>query len=241
MIVGRRVLDQGIMSKLARKLGKPVVAINVIVSKLASKQGISSEAALVVLAKKNGIGAAVYQRKLDPSKQAEVRESISAVAGPRIKKGNAVQVARLAVGHATTSPPLSLRLAIEYLIQDPVLLNRCRDILLAAANYDRPINQATQILEDRIRTKSQPPKRLTGENLVGFAFNEDIAKTVLRVASNDPDDQRGLTQLLRGIVPAFRNVTHHRIVNSFSRAEAISVCGFVDVLLRAVDSSVKVK
>jgi uncharacterized protein Ymh len=239
--VGRRVLDQGIMSKLARKLGKRVVAINVMVSRLASKQGISSEAALVVLAKKNGIGAAIYQRKLDASKQAEVRESISAVSTPGAKKGNPIQSGRVAVARSAATSNLSLRLAIEYLIQDTVLLNRCRDILLARANYDRPINQATLILEDRIRTKAQPPKRLTGESLVGFAYNEDIAKTVLRVASNDPDDQRGLTQILRGIVPAFRNITHHHIVNSFSQAEAISLCGFIDVLLRAVDNSVKVK
>jgi len=32
---------------------------------------------------------------------------------------------------------------------------------------------------------------MTGENLVGYAFNEELAKTVLRVASNEPDDQRG--------------------------------------------------
>ena len=239
--MSRRVLDAGVMSKLAKKLGKPVVGINVMVSNLASKRGISSEAALVVLAKKNGIGAAIYQRKLDPAKQAEVRDSISSLSETRIRRGNSGQGSGVAVARAGTSNNQSLRPAIEYLIQDSMLLNRCRDILLARANYDRPINQATQVLEDRIRTKSAPPKRLTGENLVGFAYNEDLSKTVLRVLSNDPDDQRGLTQILRGIVPAFRNVTHHHIVNNFSQAEAISICGFIDVLLRAVDNSVKVK
>jgi len=39
--------------------------------------------------------------------------------------------------------------------------------------------------------------------LVNHAFNEEISKTVLRVASNDPDDQRGFTQMLRGIFAAF--------------------------------------
>jgi hypothetical protein len=76
---------------------------------------------------------------------------------------------------------------------------------------------------------------------VGFAFNEDISKTLLRVASNDADDQRGFSQILRGVVPAFRNATHHHVINSFSREEAMRVCGFIDVLLRVVDSSVKVR
>src|SRR5206468_1107234 len=108
-----------------------------------------------------------------------------------------------------------------------------------SANFDRPINQATLVLEDRIRKKAQPPKRLVGENLVGYSFNENFSKTVLTVAGGDSDDQRGFTQMLRGIVPAFRNKTHHHIINSFSREEAMRVCGFIDVLLRVVDNATK--
>ena len=134
-----------------------------------------------------------------------------------------------------------LKSAIEYLIVDDALLDRCGDILLASSNFDRPINQATLVLEDRIRKKAQPQKNLVGEGLVNFAFNEDLSRTVLRIASNDPDDQRGFTQILRGIVPAFRNKTHHHIINTFSREDAMRVCGFIDVLIRVVDHSVKIK
>jgi len=134
-----------------------------------------------------------------------------------------------------------LKLAIEYLIEDQELRSRCQDILMASANFDRPINQATLVLEDRMRKKAEPTAKLVGENLVGYAFNEEISKTVLRVASNDADDQRGFTQILRGVVAAFRNKTHHHVVNNFSREEAMRVCGFIDVLLRVVDNSVKVK
>jgi hypothetical protein len=45
----------------------------------------------------------------------------------------------------------------------------------------------------------------------------------------------------RGVVPAFRNRTHHHILDNFSQEDAIRVCGFIDVLLRVVDTSVKVK
>jgi Protein of unknown function (Hypoth_ymh) len=230
------------MSKLARKLRKKVPAINVMVSKKAGKLGISAEAALILLAKEHGIGTAIYQRGLDSSKQAEVRIALPTVFAPSTRsKGNGRSRKTGEGRKSTISASTSLRLTIEYLIQDPVLLGRCRDILMARANFDRPINQATVVLEDRIRTKAQPPQRMVGEKLVSYAFNEDIARTVLRVASNDPDDQRGFTQILRGVVPAFRNKTHHHIVDSFSREEALRVVGFIDILLRVVDNSVKVE
>jgi hypothetical protein len=234
------------MTKLAKKLRKPkLTAINVMVSKKAAKLGISPEAALILLAKEHNIGTAVYQRGLDPTKQAQVRDALPTlfVSSDRATKSVA-STSRSRLGRRSKNAineKASLRLAIEYLIKDPVLRRRCSDILLASSNFDRPINQATQVLEDRIRNKSEPPTKLTGEPLVGFSFNEDLSKTRVRVASNDADDQRGLTQILRGIVPAFRNITHHHIVEKFSRAEAMSICGFIDVLLRAVDNSVKVK
>ncbi len=240
--MARGILDPGLKTKLSKQLGKPEKSINVMVSRRASKLGISSEAALILLAKQHGIGTLIYQRKLDPAKQAEVRDAL-----PGMFASNSAKETRAPKGKAARKRPASigkkasLKLAIEYLIQDSTLLSRCQDLLLAPANFDRAINQATQILEDRIRTKAQPAKPLTGENLVGYAFNEELSKTLLRVASNDQDDQRGFTQILRGIVPAFRNVTHHHIADTFSREDAMRVCGFIDVLLRVVDSSTKIK
>ena len=238
-----RILDQKIMSKIAKKIGKKdITAVNGMVSKKAAKFGISAEAALILLAKEYGIGTSTYQRKLDVTKQAEVRDALPSVFAPTHAANNNGKT-RNSGGSAksSVSKRTSLKLAIEYLIQDQELRSRCQDILLASANFDRPINQATLVLEDRIRKKAQPTQKLVGENLVGYAFNEDLSKTVLRVASNDADDQRGFTQILRGIVAAFRNKTHHHVINSFSREEAMRVCGFIDVLLRVVDNSVKVK
>ena len=237
-----RVLDEALMRKIALKTGKSeLTAVNSMVSRKAAKHGISAEAALVLLAKENGIGAAVYQRSLDSAKQAEVREAL-----PSVFTRSAPQVtgraARAGDGKApkVLSQRASLKLTIEYLIADPDLRSRCEDILLASKNFDRAINQATLVLEDRIRKKAQPTARLVGENLVNYAFKEDPSKTVLRVTSNDPEDQRGITQLLRGMVPMFRNKTHHHIIGTVTREEAMRVCGFIDVLLRTVDDSVKV-
>src|SRR5690348_6749445 len=96
-------------------------------------------------------------------------------------------------------------------------------------HLDVATHQATLKLEERIMAQAQLGRDLVGEDRVNQAFKEGITKTVLRVASNKPEDQRGFTQLLRGMVHAFRNKTHHHIVD-FSQQEALRVVGFVDVL-----------
>jgi hypothetical protein len=237
-----RILDPKIMSKIANKIGKKdVTAVRNMVSKKAAKLGISAEAALIILAKEYGVGTSTYQRSLDATKQAEVRDALPSIFASARTASRAGRIKSGGGATAAVSKRASLKLAIEYLIEDQELRSRCQDILMAPANFDRPINQATLVLEDRIRKKAQPTQKLVGEKLVSFAFNEDLSKTVLRVASNDLDDQRGFTQILRGLVPAFRNKTHHHIIKTFSREDAMRVCGFIDVLLRVVDNSVKVK
>lgn len=237
-----RILDLKLVRKLARKIGRHDTAVSSMVSRIAAKLSISSEAALIILAKKYAIGTATYQRSLDATKQAEVRDALPGIFASGDRAANSGGRAKVvSPTKSGISRKASLRLAIEYLIQDQELLSRCRDILLAAKNFDRPVNQATLVLEDRIRKRAQPPTQLVGENLVNYAFNDDLTRTVLRVASGDSNDQRGFIQILRGIVPAFRNKTHHHVVDSFSRPEAMAVCGFIDVLLRVVDNSVKVR
>lgn len=238
--MGRRILDEGIMRKIADKTGKNLARINETVSRKASKLGISPEAALILLAKEHSIGTAIYQRGLDSAKQAEIR---SALAMQIVPNHSVTALQGKARNRAERSPNkhVTLRASIESLIQDNDLKERCVDLLLKQSMFDRPINQATLVLEDRIRTKSLPPSPLVGEHLVNFAFKDDPNSTVLLVASREAEDQRGFTQIMRGIVPAFRNKTHHHLTNSFSREDAIRVCAFIDVLLRVVDKATKVK
>src|SRR5438309_11542494 len=75
-----RILDAKLVRKLANKLRKKdSSAISKLVSARAARRGISSEAALVLLAKENGIGASVYQRRLDAAKQAEIRAALPSI------------------------------------------------------------------------------------------------------------------------------------------------------------------
>jgi len=231
-------LDRKLLDKIATKLGKDRYAINVKVSKKASKYGISSEAALILLAKELNIGTAHYQRKLDPTIQVEVRETLPILFTKEKEKSVQSVSSTGSQNKGRGKDRGVLKHAIEYLLNDQELLERCGDLLRAQRNFDRAISQATLVLEARIRAKSQPPRRLVGENLVNYAFNENLSRTVLKV-SDDPQDQRGFTQILRGMVPAFRNKTHHHVTDSFTREDALRVCGFIDVLLRVVDNSKK--
>ncbi len=242
--MGKRILDGKIMSKIAQKIGnKKLTTVNVMVSKKAAKLGISAESALILLAKEHGIGTATYQRSLDSAKQSEIRDALpymfaSNQSDAGIVKGK-VPVSKKSA--PITSKRAILKSAIEYLIQDDELRERCADLLLAGSKFDRAINQATLVLEERIRTKAIPTTALVGENLVNFAFKDDLTKTILEVPGGAADDQRGFVQILRGLVPTFRNKTHHHVIDTFSREDAMRVCGFIDVLLRVVDGSTKLR
>jgi len=150
-----RILDTKIMSKVAKKLRKKdITAVNKMVSSKASRLGISAEAALILLAKEHGIGTSTYQRNLDVTKQAEVRDALPAILVSGRNANHTSGTKTEGVTKSSVSKKTSLKFAIEHLIEDQQLRSRCQDILMASANFDRPINQATLVLEDRIRKPS---------------------------------------------------------------------------------------
>jgi len=242
--MGQPRLNRKLLDKIAEKLGKKRKNINVMVSKRASKFSISSEAALIILAKELGIGAAVYQRGLSPAEQAEVRDTLPFLFSGRPKRKESGKAQKTTVLKKRAGPQITgralIKATIEFLIHDQELKDRCADLFLASSKFDRSINQATLVLEDRIRKKSQPPGRLAGADLVNYAFKGDLSKTILKV-SNNPDEQVGFAHILRGIMLTFRNKTHHYVTDKFTRKEALQICGFIDVLLRLVDSSIKIR
>ena len=115
-------------------------------------------------------------------------------------------------------------------IQDPELKERCSDILSAAGNFDRVVNQATQVLEDRIRRLSEADRNTVGVALISAAFTADPSTSRL-VISEHRDEQEGLFHILRGIMIGFRNPTHHHLTSSITREQALKICGFIDFVL----------
>ena len=115
-------------------------------------------------------------------------------------------------------------------IKDEELKNRCADILSAPNNFDRVINQATQVLEDRIRTKSGLDRSFVGIKLINKALNADRSKSVLIVSKNN-EEHEGFCHICRGIMLAFRNPTHHYLSDSFKREDSLKFTAFIDNLL----------
>lgn len=120
-------------------------------------------------------------------------------------------------------------------IKDEELKSRCSDILAAPGNFDRVVNQATLVFEDRIRTKAKLDKTFIGVGLVNTALNPNLAKTIL-IISQDEDEHRGICDICRGIMAAFRNSSHHYLID-YSREDALKVCAFIDNLLKLIDNS----
>ena len=121
-------------------------------------------------------------------------------------------------------------------IQDEQLKSRCADLLSAPGNFDRVINQATQVLEDRIRKKSHAHAGPVGVTLVNQVIKSEPGASVL-VISRDKNEQEGYAHILRGMFGAYRNPTHHHLLDHITREEALKVCAFIDGLLKVVDGA----
>ena len=125
-------------------------------------------------------------------------------------------------------------------IEDKELHDRCGDILLGETAFDRAINQATQILEDRIKKKAYLEKtNLIGIPLVSKAIHSKIEQTILKF-SDEPDIQEGYSFMFKGIISIYRNQTHHSLNFKCNREYALKFCSYIDELLKEVDRSVVV-
>lgn len=121
-------------------------------------------------------------------------------------------------------------------LEDEELRKRCADILSGRNNFDRAVNQATMVLEDRIRRKAKDASNLTGTQLVNTYVKAKPEESKI-VFSSDPDEQDGFSNVLRGMMLAFRNTTHHSPSDTWTREDAHKVCAFVDYLLKRLNGA----
>lgn len=230
--MGTTRLDPALLHKLVKKTQKKEQYVREQISKKAGKQGISSEAYLVLWAKQMGIGTGAFQRKLSPTIQTEIRETLPTMFSTHsiapVKKNNEKQ---------RVSQKPALTMAIEYLIIDDDLRDRCKDLLRAARNYDRVFREATTVLEDRIK-KLSGIKRMKPADLVSKVINPNPSRAILKV-SDEPYEQEGFYSICKGLMLAFRDTTHHELSNSISREDALKFCGFVDSVLTILGNATK--
>jgi uncharacterized protein (TIGR02391 family) len=122
------------------------------------------------------------------------------------------------------------------LIRDPELKSRCSDLLSASDHFDRVINQATQVLEERLRQKIPEFASDVGIVLVGKAINGELTKTRIRFSDNS-SEQEGYANIFRGLIGAFRNPSHHRFLENVTREQALQICAFIDNMLAALETA----
>jgi hypothetical protein len=143
-----RILDAKIMSKIATKVRKGGPAVSGMVSKMAAKHSISAEAALILLAKKHGIGTATYQRSLDATKQAEVRDALPGIFASGERGSNNKDKRKGAGIPGLTGKPLRLYTP-ELRVTNPAASTRFNSIV---AQVRKPV---------QIQIKTLPEKALT--------------------------------------------------------------------------------
>jgi hypothetical protein len=159
-----------------------------------------------------------------------------------------VAIMRLRVSQALSyiGESLSTELATEQTsmilgsLIDKELRARCADLLLADAGFDRAVNQATLVLEERIRRRvgNALAGSLTAADLTNKMIKGDPSQSIL-ILSGDAGEQRGFADIIRGIMAAHRNPTHHSIYD-ISQLDAARICAYIDVLLEIIDNA-KVK
>ena len=128
-------------------------------------------------------------------------------------------------------------------IKDEILKTRCLDLLQAPGNFDRVINQATQVLEARLRD-SLPYKELcelipeskehVGEHLANKLLSP--SKPVI-VISDKQTERVAFHKIVVGIIAYLRNPSHHFLDDKTEWALAWSVVGMIDSLLSQLEGS----
>lgn len=233
--MGKIRLDQNLIKKISKKTNHKEEYVRQRISKQAGKLGITSEAFLVVWAKKENIGTAVYQRNLHACIRTEIRDTLPIFFSREFQKARALNINQKEGARRPRKSSLSL--AIEYLIEDEELYSRCRGLIKASKHFDRALREATTVLEDRIKNLSGL-EGMKPVNLVGKALNPNPPGAVLKISSKK-SEQEGFFNICKGLMLSFRNPTHHKLSDEFTRQDALKFCGFIDSLLRILGQAQK--
>ncbi len=222
-------LDQKLLEKLAKKIGKSVTYIREQNSKRATRAGVSSEAYFLYWLKEEKIGFQSYKRSLPMDIQNEARTLFTSSRATNVGQSTPTE-------HTETLVASSRYIDLLEIIQDDELRDRCADLIKRPRNHDRVFREATTILEHRIKSLSGITQKMNPQDLIGKAIKPDPSHAIL-VISNDRSEQEGFFKICSGIEATFRNRTHHEVSDKLTRNDAIKFCGFIDSLLLILASA----
>jgi uncharacterized protein (TIGR02391 family) len=224
--MAKQRLDPRLLAKLAKKTGKSAQYLREQISRKASKQGISSEAVLVLWCRRMDIGATTFLNRQPDFVRDEVRGASTGI-GDKFPgaqhTGTAPFKKRKMLGKPAFGP------IVDIVLQDGQLRDRCRDLLTATKNFDRVFREATTVFDDRLK-KLSGIQRMKPQDLIGKALSPDPQKAVLEISA-EKEEQEGFYSICKGVLLVFRNTTHHTLSDKMTREDALKFCGFVDALL----------
>lgn len=150
---------------------------------------------------------------------------------PEIEEGEQVMVTGTHMIQSNLRPRPIIIGSIEIL--DKELRQRCLDLFAQFREdgqhdrLDTVVNEATRILEDRLRFLSSASATCTGVDLAKHAFGPTPALIVSDIAA----EQAAAHLLFRGVFGFIRNAVHHRLIETLQPERVLQVVGMVDYLL----------
>ena len=161
----------------------------------------------------------------------------------KIASGHIIRVINEGIGNMENNTIPSKEIEPVIPIKDETLRKRCSDLLKAPGSFDRVINQATQVLETRLRD-SLPYEKLcevipeakdhVGEPLANKLLSP--SKPVI-VISDKQIERAAFHKMVVGIIAYLRNSSHHFLDDKTEWSLAWSVVGVIDALLSVLKNS----
>ena len=125
-------------------------------------------------------------------------------------------------------------------IRDLDLRKRCLDLLAQFREdgqhdrLDTVVNEATRILEDRLRALSSAPATCIGVDLSKYALAPPSPRLIVSDVSSE---QEAAHLLFRGVFGFIRNSVHHRLISTLQPERVLQIVGMVDYLLFIADGA----
>jgi len=159
------------------------------------------------------------------------------------RKVHVIRIINEGVGNIENNTIIMKEIEPVIPIKDEMLRKRCSDLLKAPGSFDRVINQATQVLEARLRDSMTYEKLCDVIPEAKYHIGEPLAnrllasKTPVIVISEKEKEREAFHKMVVGIIAYLRNPSHHFLDDKTRWSLAWSVVGIVDSLLSQLENS----
>jgi|WetSurMetagenome_2_1015567.scaffolds.fasta_scaffold143356_1 hypothetical protein len=158
-------------------------------------------------------------------------------------KSHVKLVINQAIGNIETGMIPDLETKPTLSIKDQELSKRCLDLLNAPGSFDRVINQATLVLEAKLRDKLPFDKLCDLIPETKNQIGENLAHKLLAppnpaiIVSDKPDECSAFHKMVVGVITYLRNPSHHTLNDDTDWSLAWSVVGIVDSLISEIGNA----